>query len=169
MKLLRAFAPLSLPDAHVLILGSMPGVASLDAHQYYAFTRNAFWRIMGDLFKADPELDYHTRARVLTSNKIAVWDVVQACQRSGSLDSAIMADGMTVNDFNRFFEQHPHVKQVYFNGQKAADLFKKVVLPNLKGEFEYLTLPSTSPAHAARSYAAKLEAWAVIKRNKPTG
>jgi len=169
MKLSQGFAPLACADARALILGSMPGVASLDAHQYYAFTRNAFWRIMGDLFNADPELDYHTRVRVLTSNRIAVWDVVQACRRSGSLDSAIMTDGMIVNDFNKFFEQHPHVKQVYFNGQKAANLFKKTVLPDLQGEFEYLTLPSTSPAHAARSYAAKLEAWAVIKSNKTTG
>lgn len=141
----------------------MPGVASLDANQYYAFTRNAFWRIMGELYQAGPELDYHARLQILSSNRIALWDVIQSCHRAGSLDSAIADDGMITNDFNRFFAQHPQIRQVYFNGQKAANLFKKRVLPGLQGDFKCITLPSTSPAHAAKSYAAKLEAWSVIK------
>jgi len=160
---LQGFAPLARTDARTLILGSMPSVASLDAHQYYAFPRNVFWRIMGDLFHAGPELDYHLRLPILASNHIALWDVIQTCQRPGSLDSAIVSASMISNDFNRFFVRHQHIRQVFFNGQKAATLFKKEVLPNLQGDFEYLTLPSTSPAHATKNYAAKLEAWAVIK------
>jgi len=156
------------PDARTLILGSMPGVASLDANQYYAFARNAFWRIMGELFNAGPELNYHARLQILTSNHIALWDVIRACRRSGSLDSAIADDGMISNDFNGFFEQYPLVRQVYFNGQKAANLFKKRVLPSLEGGFECVTLPSTSPAHAAINYADKLAAWSMIKSDLPT-
>lgn len=163
MELSQGFAPAARPDAHSLILGSMPGVASLNAQEYYAFERNAFWRIMGELYGAGPEQDYAVRLEILTANHIALWDVIQTCHRPGSLDSAIATDGMITNDFSGFFEQHPHIRHVYFNGQKAASLFKKRVLPGLERSFEYQTLPSTSPAHAARSFAAKLEAWSVIK------
>jgi len=163
MNLSQGFAPSARPDARSLILGSMPGVASLDADQYYAFPRNVFWRIMGELFNAEPELGYSSRLQILCSNHIALWDVVQTCHRPGSLDSNIAADGMIINDFNGFFVHHPQIKRVFFNGQKAASLFKKMVLPDLKGNFECLTLPSTSPANAATGYARKLEAWSVIK------
>ena len=163
MKLSQGFAPAAHPDARILILGSMPGVASLEAAQYYAFPRNAFWKIMGNLFTASPELDYPTRLQKLADNHIALWDVIEACHRPGSLDSAISEDGMATNDFQNFFEQHPLITHVYFNGQKAASLYKKKVLPSLTGHYEYNVLPSTSPAHAAKSYAAKLEAWSAIR------
>ena len=165
MKLSQGFAACARADAHTLILGSMPGVASLHADQYYAFPRNAFWRIMGELYAAGPELDYATRLQVLATNRIALWDVIQTCHRPGSLDSAIAADGLVTNDFNEFFERNSQVRQICFNGQKAASLFKRKVLPTLVGEFDYLTLPSTSPANAASSFADKLAAWSVIKRN----
>ena len=163
MKLSQGFAPVARPDARMLILGSMPGVASLEATQYYAFRRNVFWKIMGDLFGAGPELEYSDRLQKLTSNHIALWDVITSCHRPGSLDSAISEDGLATNDFNSFFRQHPRITHIYFNGQKAAGLFKKRVQPNLERNFEYLALPSTSPAHAAKNYAAKLRAWSVIR------
>lgn len=118
---------------------------------------------MGDLFDAGPQLDYSVRLQILNQNHIALWDVIQTCVRLGSLDSAIMETGLATNDFDGFFKQHPHISHVYFNGQKAAGLFKKKVAPNLVSQYEYRTLPSTSPANAASSYAAKLEAWSVIK------
>jgi TDG/mug DNA glycosylase family protein len=163
MKLSQGFAPVARPDARMLILGSMPGVASLEATQYYAFRRNVFWKIMGDLFGAGPELAYPDRLQKLTNNHIALWDVIANCHRPGSLDSAISEDSLVTNDFNSFFRQHPRVTHVYFNGQKSSGLFKKKVLPNLESHFEYLVLPSTSPAHAAKNYAAKLRAWSVIR------
>lgn len=163
MKLSHGFAPVARQDACLLILGSMPGVASLDAMEYYAFAHNVFWKIMADLFSAGPELDYSLRLQKLTENHIALWDVIETCHRPGSLDSAISDDGMVTNDFNGFFAQQPHITHIYFNGQKAAGLFKKKVTPGLSGHYEYLVLPSTSPAYAAKSYAAKLEAWSVIK------
>lgn len=163
MKISQGFAPVALADARILILGSMPGVASLEAVEYYAFPRNAFWRLMGDLFAAGPELDYQSRLAKLTANHIALWDVIGACHRPGSLDSAISEAGMATNDFNGFLAQHPHISHICFNGQKAAELFRKKVVPGLTGAYEYHTLPSTSPAHAAKNYAAKLEAWSVLK------
>jgi hypoxanthine-DNA glycosylase len=163
MNMSQGFPPVSAPDARVLVLGSMPGTASLQAVQYYAFPRNAFWRIMGELFGAGPELDYPARLEKLVASRIALWDVIATCQRPGSLDSSIAVDGLVTNDFARFFDHHPAITRVAFNGQTAARLFRKMVQPGLALKLEYLTLPSTSPAHAALDYAAKLEAWSVLK------
>ena len=162
-NLSQGFAPVARADARLLILGSMPGVASLEATQYYAFPRNVFWKIMGDLYGAGPDLDYLPRLQKLIENHIALWDVIKACHRPGSLDSAIEESSLATNDFSGFFKKHPHITHVYFNGQKAAGLFKKKVMPSLGGQYRYFTLPSTSPAHAASSYAAKLESWSVLK------
>lgn len=163
MELSSGFDPVARPDARILILGSMPGVASLEATEYYAFPRNSFWKIMGDLFGADLQLDYKSRLLILKENHIALWDVIQSCHRPGSLDSAISEAGMQTNDFSGFFDNHPHISHVLFNGQKAASLFGKKVAPVLTVQYEYLVLPSTSPANAASSYAAKLEKWSVLK------
>jgi len=160
----KGFPPVARADARILVLGSMPGVASLEASQYYAFPRNAFWTIMGELFGAGPQLDYPMRLRVLNDNHIALWDVVHACHRPGSLDSAIRDEGMETNDFGSFFARHPHIGHVCFNGLKAADLFRKQVQPALDLPLEYHVLPSTSPANAGKNYAAKLEAWSLLKR-----
>jgi len=163
MELSLGFDPVARPDARVLILGSMPGVASLEATEYYAFPRNVFWRIMGELYGANPQLGYLSRLQVLKENHIALWDVIQTCHRPGSLDSAISDEGMETNDFKRFFKNHPHISHVFFNGQKAATLFKKRVTPGLDGQYGYRLMPSTSPANAATSYEGKLEAWSVLK------
>jgi TDG/mug DNA glycosylase family protein len=165
MSLSQGFPPAAGPGARLLILGSMPGAASLAAGQYYAFPHNAFWRIMGELFGAGPDLDYPARLQKLVDNHIALWDVIHTCFRPGSLDSAISETGLATNDFNGFFKAHPHISHVCFNGQKAASLFKKRVMPGLKGQHQYQVLPSTSPANAAMSFAAKLEAWSVLKLN----
>jgi len=158
------FKAVARADARVLILGSMPGAASLQATQYYAFPRNVFWKIMGELFAAGPELDYSLRLQRLINNHIALWDVIAACHRPGSLDSNISTSGLVTNNFNDFFERHPRITHVFFNGQKAAGLFEKKVAPGLGGDYHYCTLPSTSPANASKSYAAKLEAWSILQQ-----
>jgi hypoxanthine-DNA glycosylase len=163
MEISQGFAPVADQGARILILGSMPGIASLEATEYYAFGRNAFWKIMGELFGAKRHLDYRTRLQTLMNNHIALWDVGHACHRPGSLDSAISEEGLGINDFNGFLKQFPDITHICFNGLKAADLFKKKVQPTLEREITFHSLPSTSPAYAAMNYAAKLEAWSIIK------
>ena len=150
------------PDAHILILGSMPGVASLAAGRYYAHPRNTFWPLMGALLGFDATIPYKERLRALQTAGIALWDVVHRCHRPGSLDADIRAGTVEANDFPAFFRQHAHIAAVFFNGQTSATLYRRHVLPRLDTPWRDLprhTLPSTSPAHAARSRAEKLAAW----------
>lgn len=151
-----------MPEARILILGSMPGVASLQAHQYYAHPRNAFWRIMAEVFGFDPLCSYEERVCALTSCGVAVWDVLQQCTRKGSLDSDIDNSSIVPNDFASFFTAHRQIQRICFNGSKAASLYRKHVLPSQgdrEQEILYVQLPSTSPAHAGLSYVQKLHVW----------
>jgi hypoxanthine-DNA glycosylase len=98
----------------------------------------------------------------LLDARIAVWDVLEACVRPGSLDSAISADGRVVNDFRAFLASHPGIGRVFFNGATAEQLFKRLVAPGLEGQLQLQRLPSTSPAHAGMSFQDKLQAWRVV-------
>lgn len=159
-KRIASFSPVARHSAQTLILGSIPGEASLRASQYYAHPRNAFWKIMAEVIGFDPGAPYEKRLEALKTADIALWDVLDTCHRKGSLDSAIEADSVEVNDFHAFFDKHPHIKTVCFNGAAAEHNYRKYVLPNCKlTSIHYIRLPSTSPAHAALSYAQKLTAW----------
>ena len=164
-SLQTAFPPIAHPDARILILGSMPSVASLHAQQYYAHPRNAFWWIMGELCGADGEQHYTARAAMLRRRGIAVWDVIRACRREGSLDQAIDEASLLTNDFAAFFARHRRIKAVFFNGNSVARLFRIHVLGG--GDIAGLpderhTLPSTSPANARLTWAEKLEKWRAL-------
>jgi TDG/mug DNA glycosylase family protein len=164
---LRGFAPVARADARVLVLGSMPGGASLAAGRYYAHPRNAFWPIFADLLHWPADADYAARTRALTAAGIALWDVVRECHREGSLDADIDAGSIRINDFAGFFRTHPHIACIACNGGAAERLFRSRVLPVLRTrpwptvgvEPVLLRLPSTSPAHAARDFAGKRAAW----------
>lgn len=167
MTLIRSFPPLADASARILILGSMPGEESLRAGQYYAHPRNAFWKLMGELFDAGAELPYQRRTQQLKKSGIALWDVLASCLRKGSLDSAIATDSINANDFQAFFAAHRNITQVFFNGATAERSFRMHVLPGLTAQSLQLTrLPSTSPAHAALSYAQKRTAWCAIKNQR---
>lgn len=161
----RSFPPIAEPNARVLILGSMPGAASLQAREYYAHPRNAFWRILGALLEFDPAAPYARRVDSVRAARVAIWDVLATCVRPGSLDSAIDPSSAVPNDFARFFAQHPLIEHVFFNGTTAEASFRRSVLPRLRSNPPPSTrLPSTSPAHAARSFDAKLRAWSAVVR-----
>lgn len=149
----------------VLILGSMPGEASLRLGQYYGHGRNAFWPILCELLSIAPDSDYATRIAALRANRIALWDVIAACERRGSLDANIRPASIRVNDFGALFNAHPGIRCVAFNGGTAEREYRRRVLPSLdqvhRG-IEQRRLPSTSPAHAGLSFAAKLAAWRVL-------
>ncbi|MDY0057667.1 MAG: DNA-deoxyinosine glycosylase [Methyloversatilis sp.] len=157
----RCFPPVADPaTARVLILGSMPGVASLAAQRYYAHPRNQFWPIMGALFGAGPELPYAERLRVLTAAGIALWDVLESCERAGSLDAAIDARSAQANDFAAFFDAHPGITRIVCNGGTAEKHFRRDVMPQLPPRaLELVRLPSTSPAHAGMGAQEKLARW----------
>lgn len=156
------FPPVANIGSNVLILGSLPGRRSLEAQEYYAQPQNCFWKIMGELFGAGPDFPYAERLQHLTANRIALWDVVASAQRPGSLDTAIVRASVQTNDFREFLARHTEIGLVCFNGVKAAELYRRHVLPTLDGAFLTIrreTLPSTSPAHAAMPYSDKLKRW----------
>jgi double-stranded uracil-DNA glycosylase len=158
MTRLRSFPPVANTDATALILGSMPGKESLKQNQYYAHPQNAFWKIMGELVGAHPQLPYEERLHKLTAAHVALWDVLASCERESSLDTHIRNE--TANDFTSFFEKHSHITHVFFNGAKAEQSFNKFVLEKqILPQLAFLRLPSTSPAHAGMHYADKLQVW----------
>jgi hypoxanthine-DNA glycosylase len=154
--LLEGLPPIGSSDARLLILGNMPSVLSLASGQYYGNPRNAFWRIITELFGGEPDAPYEQRTKTLAQHDIAVWDVLKHCRRLGSLDSAIEPDSMVANDFGPFFAARPRITRVYFNGAAAERNFGRLVRLELSVEFH--RLPSTSPAQTMR-YADKLAAW----------
>jgi double-stranded uracil-DNA glycosylase len=162
MPRLQSFAPIADARARILILGSMPGAASLAAGQYYAHPQNLFWRIIAEVTGASTELAYKTRARALKSRGIALWDVLESCTRAGSLDAAIDDASISANDFASFYRAHPRIAHVFFNGAKAEACYRKHVLPALgpaAARPSYHRLPSTSPANASMSRAHKHSVW----------
>ena len=159
-SLIRSFPSIADVRATRLILGSMPGAASLAARQYYAHPQNAFWRIMGSLVAFAPDEPYEARVDALRRNGIAVWDVLQCCVRPGSLDSAIVRGSEVANDVAGFLRLHPGVRTVLFNGSTAEAAFRRHCRASLDGlQITFVRLPSTSPAHASLRFDAKLAAW----------
>jgi len=157
---IESFAAIAGRDAELLILGSMPGVASLAARQYYAHPRNAFWPIMTRILELDPVAPYQRRLAALKSARIAVWDVLQSCTRPGSLDSSIVREGQVANDFAAFLRTHRRIGRVLFNGGGAEVAFRRQVLAaGIGADLQFARLPSTSPANASWSFERKLAAW----------
>lgn len=138
----------------------MPSEKSLAANQYYGHPRNNFWKIIFNIFETPFSTVYEQRKNILLNNRIALWDVLEACVREGSLDSAIKQE--TPNDFDSFLKAHPNIKHIYFNGQKAAQFFKQYV--TVSDIYKLVTLPSTSPANAGISFEKKLIEWQIIKQ-----
>lgn len=165
MSRLQAFPPLASGDAHTLILGSMPGMASLAAGQYYAHPRNLFWPIVAEVLGIPADLPYAERTRRLRTQGFALWDVLGACRRPGSLDASIERDSIEVNDFAAFLAEHSRIGRIFFNGTAAERMFRQRTLPTLPfhGEIQMFRLPSTSPANASIPYPHKLAAWKALR------
>ena len=165
MAKIVAFPPSIDEGCSRLVLGSMPGEASLDAQQYYAHPRNSFWPIVYQVLsegKQAPPEAYGERLRFLLGHGVALWDVLRACERVGSLDAAIREP--EANDFDWLFRHYPVIDTVYCNGGKAYELFAKRVLPTLTASRPpaCVKLPSTSPAHAI-PFERKAEAWLALR------
>ena len=139
----------------------MPGVKSLEAQQYYAHPRNAFWPIMAELFTVTWSSDYQQRVAQLQQLPVMLWDVLKQCQREGSLDSDIEADNLEANAIAQLLNEQTSVRVIAFNGGAAETLFKRHVAKSISNlsDFNLMRLPSTSPAHASMNLQQKLQAW----------
>ncbi|MCK5361170.1 MAG: DNA-deoxyinosine glycosylase [Gammaproteobacteria bacterium] len=160
--MLSGFEPVVQDNCRVLILGSMPGVASLQKQQYYAHPRNAFWAIISELLSIEDNKTYEQRCCLLKNSGVAVWDVLKACRRPGSLDSNIEPASESANDFERLLIENKSIRAVFFNGAAAERLYRKHVLKLVNSkhpELVYHCLPSSSPAYASMTYEEKLKHW----------
>ncbi len=158
MNRINSFPPIVDEHSEILILGSVPGVKSLQMQQYYAFPQNQFWRIMFYLFDEEFTTNYDTRLGLLKNNKVALWDVIESCERKGSLDTEIKDE--IDNNIPELIQNHPNIKTIFCNGQKSYKNLVKILGKNFK--IPIVVLPSTSPLHTVK-FEEKLESWKVIK------
>jgi len=159
-KVMKSFEPIMDKNSRVLILGTMPGPESLRKKQYYANPRNQFWKIIYrilDVSEAPPS-DYNERIKFLKHKGIALWDVLETCEREGASDSKIKRG--TPNDLRTWLQKRPNLRYIFFNGKKAESCFKKCGCPDDVG---CIGLPSTSPANRKMTFDEKVRRWSVIK------
>jgi hypoxanthine-DNA glycosylase len=161
-KRVRSLDPIIDENSRVLVLGTMPSPESLRRQPYYANPRNQFWKIIYRVpaESEEPPSDYRERINFLKKNGIALWDVLESCERAGANDSMIR-NGKP-NDFNMLLRQYPNPPRIFSNGKTAEYFFKKCGCP------EFVTvrperLPSTSSANARISVDEKIRCWRVIR------
>lgn len=153
-----AFAPIVAADSRILILGTMPGVRSIEMQQYYGHPGNQFWKILFRLFDEPFTTDYAQRIDLLHRKHIALWDVLSHCEGEGSADTAIKNE--IANDFEAFYQQHPQLSHVFFSSRHAEQFYNKHV--GKRSGIHYTLLPSPSGAHASMSLDQKVERWSII-------
>ncbi len=161
----QAFPPVINDNSRILILGTMPGEESLRRQEYYANPRNQFWRIIGEIFQTRLGVAYSDRVVFLTQHGLALWDILESCERSGSLDQGIR--NPVPNNFQTLFETYPNIRVLVFNGQVAHKWFEQLVVqrqalqsPN---QFQKMIMPSTSPA-ATIALSEKVRQWSVVAK-----
>jgi hypoxanthine-DNA glycosylase len=158
VSLKRAFDPVVDAHTRLLILGSLPGDASLKAGQYYGHPQNGFWRLVGGVTGLDlVALPYAARLEALKAAGVGLWDVIASARRPGSLDTAIR--DVEAADLNRLVASLPALRAVAFNGGTAARLGRRTL--SLAAGIDLIDLPSSSPAHT-RPLSEKAEAWSVL-------
>lgn len=152
-----SFGPIIKEGAKLLILGTMPSIKSLEHGINYAHDRNAFWPIMYSLLGQEINSDSEKRRELLWQNNIALWDVLESCNRIGSLDSDIT--NPKPNDIPGLVGKYPTIKAIFFNGNNAYLFYKRFIG---KPSLPFTILPSTSPANARLGFMQKLSSWRVL-------
>lgn len=155
-NMIKSFKPIVDENSRVLILGSMPGVKSLEKKQYYGNNRNNFWKLIYALFGKKPDIDYNDKLKFLKEHNIARWDVLSTCNREGSSDNLIK--NASVNNIKGLLQKYDKIKAVFLNGRTAEKYFVRFVLPEIE-PISYFYLPSSSPANARMSFEEKLAVW----------
>lgn len=159
-KPLRSFKPVMDRRSRVLILGTMPGPVALAQREYYGFSGNHFWPIMARLFGAQEPLTYRQKIQLLRKNRVALWDTIRSCERVGASDGRIRC--VVPNDISELICRYPGIRVIFLNGRLAEKLYRKHSAPRIS--LPTVTLPSTSPAHAAMGFQRKRNAWRAVKR-----
>jgi hypoxanthine-DNA glycosylase len=154
-----SFPPIIDDHSEIIILGSIPGVKSLEKQQYYGHPQNKFWKIIFELLDEEFTEDYEQRIQILKKHHIALWDVIDSCERKGSLDAEIKNE--EANQIVELLEDHPNIKAIFCNGGKSYKNLQKILGKNYK--IPVFLLPSTSPLHTV-SFEKKLEDWKKIKQ-----
>lgn len=158
--MLQSFEPIVDEKCKILILGTMPGEESLRKQQYYAYSRNQFWKIIFELLSEEFTEDYIQKKEILLKHHIALWDVLKNCDRETSSDTKIK--NPIPNAFRQLLQHYPNIKHICFNGAKAEELFIRLVLTDIKAdEINFYSMPSTSPANTQK-YEDKLSKWVKI-------
>ena len=153
--MIQSFPPFVNSETKILILGTMPGIASLEKQEYYAHKRNHFWKIMYTLLDNLPISEiFEEKIQLLQANNIGLWDVLENCERKGSLD--IHIKNQKENDFESLFREFPEITKLIFNGKESHKYFLKK-FGQIKG-ITYYVMPSTSPANTM-SFDNKLKIW----------
>lgn len=155
---ISSFPPIIDDASKILILGSIPGVKSLEKQQYYAHPQNAFWKIIFALFEEEFTENYAERIQVLKKHHIALWDVIDSCERKGSLDSEIRNE--EANQIAELLDKHPNIQAIFCNGGKSYKNLQKILGKDFR--IPIFLLPSTSPLHTV-SLEKKLEDWEKIR------
>ena len=161
MPLVHSFEPIVGRNPRIVILGSMPGVVSLQAVQYYANPRNAFWAIISELFGIDIDCGYQSRVEQISQLPVILWDTLKACPREGSLDSRILKRQIEANNIAGLVAQYSGLRAIAFNGAASEKYFNQLEKHRLPAshQLKLIKLPSTSPANAAMNFDQKLIAW----------
>lgn len=159
--ILHSFPPIVDARSRLLVLGSMPGAMSLEKREYYGHPLNAFWKIMFSIFNQEIADEYNEKIAFLKMHSIALWDVLESCERTGSADAAIR--NPKPNDIRGLLCGYPAIQRVLFNGKSVEKLFKKYIGYNDLPGVAFRVLPSTSPAHAVR-FEDKYTAWERVMR-----
>lgn len=154
-----SFKPVIDRRSRVLVLGTMPGPMALAKQEYYGFPGNHFWPIVVRLFGGREPMTYPQKLRLLKKNRVALWDTIRSCERVGASDGRIRC--IVPNDIPGLIRRHPGIRVIFLNGRLAEKLYRKYAAARVG--LPVVTLPSTSPAHAAMSFPRKLKAWRAVK------
>jgi hypoxanthine-DNA glycosylase len=159
----ESFPPQVASGCRVLVLGTVPSLASLALRQSYAHAQNLFWPFMGELYDAGPGLPYAERIARLHARGLGIWDVLERCERRGSLDSDIVVASEVANDIPGLLAREPAIAAIALNGAKALQVYRRRIEPAIdaarRARLAVLALPSTSPANASITRADKLARW----------
>ena len=156
-RIVHSFEPVYDKSSEILILGTLPSVKSRENNFYYGHKQNRFWKVLAALLKEPLPNTIEEKKAMLLAHRIALWDVIQSCDIKGSSDSSIK--NVQPTDIGMILEK-TNVTQIYANGNKAGQLYKRYQFP-VTG-IEATVLPSTSPANAAWSFDRLCETWRVI-------